>query len=104
MATIMTKKRTKRCTGLVWQYKNTPIKGVPRLTWAAEAMKMGGGLLVCAYGYKRMKGAIAAANKALALLGWELVGSWAKETRPAVEDRAKRKKMHQEIRQERRAR
>lgn len=68
------KTRKKKCAGVVWQYQNSPERG---LTWAAEAsLLMNNGQQFTAYGQKTMKAAIAAANKGVEALGWELVDPW----------------------------
>lgn len=65
----------KICIGKVWTYQNSPERG---RTWAAEATLCGQGLQFTSYGQKTLKACIAAANKGLKALGWELEGPWEK--------------------------
>ena len=61
----------KKATGVCWKYKNSSSRGI---TWAAE-LRVGNALL-CVYGQKYMKSAIAIANKAAEKLGWKLREPW----------------------------
>lgn len=66
----------KNALGYCWKYKNSPARG---MTWAAE-LRVGNALL-CVYGQKNLKSAIAIANKAAKRLGWKMVEPWKNETR-----------------------
>ena len=61
----------KKARGCCWKYKNSPARG---MTWAAE-LKVGNSLL-CVYGQKNLKSAIAIANKAAERLGWRISEPW----------------------------
>lgn len=71
-----------KATGKVWQYKNSPQRGI---TWAAEIQLLRGGALVCSYGQKQMKSAIAGVNKLADKLGWVLTAPF--ERRTGVKDK-----------------
>lgn len=71
----------KKATGVCWQYKNSPARG---MTWAAE-LRVGNALL-CVHGQKHLKSAIAIANAAAKRLGWKMIDPWFNETN---ENRAK---------------
>jgi len=61
----------KRAVGVVWKYRNTKERG---MTWAAE-LRVGNALL-CVYGQKLAKSAIATANKYAKQLEWEMSEPW----------------------------
>lgn len=78
----------KNAMGYCWIYKNSQARG---WTWAAE-LRVGNALL-CVYGQKRMKSAIAIANKAAKRLGWKLIEPWKNETRKNVVDAMLKRRM-----------
>jgi hypothetical protein len=67
----------KNASGVCWRYRNSLGRG--RMTWAAE-LRVGNALL-CVYGQKQLRSAIAIANTAAKRLGWRLAEPWLNETR-----------------------
>jgi hypothetical protein len=61
-----------KANGVVWKYQNSAALG---RTWAAELTL--DGKIICAFGHKQMKAAMAEARYLASQLGWKIAG-WRK--------------------------